>query len=30
MGSIFAKLDNTDQIELLHSLQNMSKILKKI
>lgn len=30
MGSIFAKLDKKDQIELLSSLQNMSEILKKI
>jgi DNA-binding MarR family transcriptional regulator len=30
MGSIFAKLDHRDQIELLNSLKKMSAILKKI
>ncbi len=30
MESIFAKLDNKDQTELLKSLQKMSEILKKI
>jgi DNA-binding MarR family transcriptional regulator len=30
MGSIFAKLDNKDQIDLLNLLMKMSEILKKI